>query len=135
VLWYIRHIIHSVAIRKTLVIVFWYVRHIVVSVVIHKTYCWRITTLTTKCLTCHNTNNNISYVSHHWQQCALRIRVLTTISLTHHNTVNTMSYASQHWHQYVLGITTLTTIMLWYVRHSVDSVVIRKTYCCQCCDT
>jgi hypothetical protein len=65
-----------------------------------------------------------AYVSQHWQQYFLRITTLTTICLMYHNTINNMSYISE-----------ILVSVLWYVRHIVVSVVISKTYCCQCCDT
>jgi hypothetical protein len=132
------HIVVSVVIRKSyccqwcdtydiLLSVLWYVWHIVVMVVIRKIYCCkcqhyvlRITTLTTICLMCHKTDNNMSYVRQHWQPYLIPGTTLTTICLTYHNTDNNMSYVSS---------------VLWYVRHIVVNVVKRKTCCCQCCDT
>jgi hypothetical protein len=92
---------------------YWYI----ISVfVLHANF---IFTLTKISLTYHNTDNNMSYVSEHWQQYVLHITYLTTICLRYHNTDNNMSYGSQHWQQYILRA----------------SVVTRKTYYCQRCDT
>jgi hypothetical protein len=124
-------------------------------------YVFRITTVTTTCLTYHNTINNMSYISKTYccqydillselwciwhivvslvarkTYCCLRcgtqdITTLSTKCLMHHN---------KNWQQYVFRITTVTTTCLtyhntmWYVRHIVVSVVIRKTYCCQSYD-
>jgi hypothetical protein len=126
--------------------VLWYVRHIVVSVVISKKYCcqWCDThdiLLSVLWYVC-----NMSYISQHWHQYVLRITTVKTICLTYHNTDTNMSYVSQHLQQYILRITSLTTIclahnkidkllsVLWYIRHIVDIVVMRKRYRCQYCD-
>jgi acyl carrier protein phosphodiesterase len=100
--------------KSTLLSMLWYVRYIVVSVVIRKMHCCQCSDTKDKLL---YHDNNMSYVSQHFQKYVIRITTLTTICLTYHNTDNNMSYISQHWHQYVLRIT------------------IRKIYCCQCCDT
>jgi hypothetical protein len=83
----------------------WYVRHIVISVINNMAY-----------LMYHNTDNNMSCLSQHWQQYVIRITTLITIDLTYLNHDNNMPY-------------------VWYVKHIVVSFVIRKTYCCQFCDT
>jgi transposase-like protein len=127
--------------------VLWYVRHIVVNVMMRKT--------------------NMSDVSQPWQQYVIRFTAVTTICHTFHITnvwhiavsvvirktyccqccdtydilLSVLWYvrynASQHWQQYILRITTLTAMC--FTHHStdndisyvfVDIVVIRKRYCC-----
>jgi hypothetical protein len=111
-------------------------------------YVLRIITLTTICLTYHNTNNNISYVSvirktYCCQFCDTLDILLILLWYVRDIVVSTVmrkskSYVSQHYQQYVLHITLLTTICLTHhnidARHSVVSVVVYKTHCCQCCD-
>jgi FlaA1/EpsC-like NDP-sugar epimerase len=102
------------AINNMSYVVLWYVRHIVVNIVIPKRYC---------CQYCDTYDVLLSYVSQQWQQYVLRATTLLTICLTYHNTDNNMSDVSQPWQKYV------------YVWHIVVMVVIRQTYCYQCCDT
>jgi hypothetical protein len=124
VLWYIRYIFDIVVIRKKYCCQCWDTQEILLSVLWYNTdnnlsYVsehWQQCVLpTTTCITCQNTNNNITYVSQQYQQYVLCITTLTTICLTHHNTDRNMSYVSQHW-------------------NIVVSLVIRKIYCCQCYD-
>jgi hypothetical protein len=116
--------------QEILLSVLWQAWDMVVSVALRRTYC---------CQFCDD--NNMSYVLQHWQRYILRITTLSTLCITYHNTMNNMFYVSQHWQQYALRITTLIPIcltyqlsVLWYIRHIVDIVVIRKRYRCQYCD-
>jgi hypothetical protein len=139
--------------------VLWYVWHSVVMVVIRQTYCYIVISVVMRKTYCNNIENNMSYISQHWQQYTLRIATLARIILTYHNTINNMSYVSQHWQQHVLRFTTFTTICLTYhnsdnnmsyvsqhtqeillsvlcqVWDMVVGVALRRTYCCQFCDT
>jgi hypothetical protein len=144
-MWYERHIVVNVVIRKPyccwscgtqviLLSVLWYVRHIAQR---YQQNVLCITTLTAICLTYQNIDNNASYVSQNWQQNVLRATTLTTISLTYHNTDNNMSHISQHWQQYVQCCDTYDVLlsMLWFLRHIVVSAVRRMAYCCHGLDT
>jgi hypothetical protein len=108
--------------QDIVLLVLCHIRNSVVSLVIRKTCCCHCcdtkNILLSICLTYHNSDNNMSYVSQHWQQYILHITTQTTIYLTYHN--NT--------HDILLSV-------LWYVWHIVVMVVIRQTYCYQCCDT
>jgi hypothetical protein len=98
-----------------------------------------ITTLTTIYFSYHNSDNNMSYVSQDWKHYFLYDTTLTTLCLACHNANNNMSYVSQHW-WYIFDIVVIRKkyccrcwdtqdillSVLWYVRHIVVRVVIRK---------
>jgi hypothetical protein len=76
VLCHIRNSVVSLVIRKTCCCHCCDTKNILLSVfvVMHKTFC----------SICH-TDNNMSYLSQHWQQYVLHITTLTPIFLTYHN--------------------------------------------------
>jgi hypothetical protein len=90
-----RNIVVSVVRHKTVLSVLWHVGHIAFSVVIGKKYCCRSCGMADILLSECNPDNNISYVSQHWQHC-FTYHNTDDIYLTYHNANNNMSYVLQH---------------------------------------